>query len=273
MIVCSSYAELALFLERNPKEYAFVPTMGNLHAGHLSLIDTAKQYARHVIVSIFINPVQFGASEDFSIYPRTVDADLDLLRAKDIDMVYVPQINDIYPNTSKMFFDIPHLTQCLCGKSRPHFFNGVILVLLKLYLQIMPKYIVLGEKDYQQYLVVCEMVKSLSLNTTILLSPIFRNQNGLALSSRNGYLSQKDLCRAEQINTVLQNAILSGLEKAVEYAQEYLLPIVDKIDYLEVRSTIDLAPYTHDSSTIYRLFFAGFISGTRLIDNFVIPTF
>lgn len=271
MIVCRTRAELALFFEKNPGEYAFVPTMGNLHAGHLSLIDTARQHAKHVIVSVFVNPAQFGPNEDFATYPRTLEEDLALLKTKSIDVVYIPQVHDIYPGPCKISFDIPHLTQCLCGKSRPHFFNGVMTVLLKFYLQILPRYMVLGEKDYQQYLVVLEMVKSLSLDTVVVSSPIVRNKNGLALSSRNGLLSEADLRRAEQINKALQEATLLGPQSAVKHAHEHLASVVDRIDYIEVRSEIDLKPYSEDVVVGYRMFFAGFISNVRLIDNHSFP--
>jgi pantoate--beta-alanine ligase len=169
--------------------------------------------------------------------------------------------------------DIPHLTQCLCGKSRPHFFNGVMNVLLQFYLQIMPKYMILGEKDYQQFLVVREMAKSLNLGMEVVSSPIVRDSEGLAMSSRNGYLSSNDLIRARQINKILKEGVtLHGVNKILELCTHELSKIVDKIDYIEIRNSDNLALCTEDDQqkNNHRIFFAGFIGKTRLIDNMLI---
>jgi pantoate--beta-alanine ligase len=271
MIVLQNKTELQQFLKANQQQYAFVPTMGNLHAGHLSLIDTARKHSQNVIVSIFVNPTQFSANEDFSTYPRTLEQDLLLLQANNIDAVYIPTIKCIYPTPSKMWFDIPHLTNVLCGKSRPHFFNGVMTVVLKLCLQISPKFLILGEKDYQQFLVVREMVQSIGLEIDVIPSPIVRNQSGLALSSRNSYI--KNIAVAEQINQILLQCVndITTYNKVDLSTTHKKLSQFLEIDYLELRSNDDLLPYTKGMNLQkFRLFFAGKFESVRLIDNIAI---
>lgn len=266
MIICQTRTELKHTLQNH--EYAFVPTMGNLHAGHLSLIDEAKKYSKNVIVSIFVNPAQFAPHEDFSSYPRTLENDIKLLKNSGVEIVYTPQIEEIYPNKTTIKFDIPHLTQCLCGKSRPHFFSGVMAVLLQFYLHIKPQYMILGEKDYQQFLVVKEMAMSLNLEMKVVSSPIIRDSAGLALSSRNSYLSAYDLQRARQINKILtQSNKLQTVDEILKFCTTELNQIVDKIDYLEIRNNnLELA-HIKEKAKNCRIFFAGFIGKTRLIDN------
>jgi pantoate--beta-alanine ligase len=272
MIILKSKVEFEKFLRNHVHDYGFVPTMGNLHAGHLSLIKTAKKYSKHVIVSIFVNPIQFGVNEDFTTYPRTLEQDIAMLESQKIDAVYVPTVECMYPVESKLWLDIPHLTKVLCGRFRPHFFNGVLTVLLKFCLQISPKFIILGEKDYQQFLVVKEMVNSIGFNTEVILSPIIRNQNGLALSSRNSYL--KDTHNAEKINKILFKAMHNIIDTQnvlffLEEAKKELLSFIDDIDYLELRSNFNLEEYSIDKSLKdFRLFFAGKLEKVRLIDNF-----
>lgn len=249
---------------------AFVPTMGNLHDGHLSLIKTAKKYSQNVIVSIFVNPAQFAPNEDFATYPRTLNEDISLLQTvlTENDILYIPTIEDIYPYPSKIWFDIPHLTNCLCGKSRPHFFNGVITVLLKFILQISPTFLILGEKDYQQFLVTSEMVKSIGFQTKVIPSPIIRNQNGLALSSRNTYL--KNLTQAELINKILFEEvwnIKNSKKTDLLYSQTKLSSFCE-IDYLEIRHNQTLELFAEGKNVEdFRLFFAGRFENVRLIDN------
>lgn len=274
MIIIKSKNELLNFLRDNPNDYAFVPTMGALHSGHLSLLDTAKKYSKHIIVSIFVNPTQFSVNEDFSKYPRTIENDIALLENAGVKIVYIPTVECIYPVQSKLWLDIPSLTNVLCGKSRPHFFNGVMTVLLKFFLQINPKFVILGEKDYQQFLVVREMVNSIGLNIQVVPSPIIRNANGLALSSRNVYL--KSLERAEEINKILYT-MARGLrnnhnfEDILSNTKTMLLNNIDEIDYLEVRNNEDLELYCNGRKVMdCRIFFAGKVDGVRLIDNVAI---
>lgn len=269
MKVMKSLQELQSFLKTDGKNIAFVPTMGNLHEGHISLVEAARLHSKNVVVSIFVNPTQFSENEDFSTYPKTLEQDLAKLKNAQVSAVYVPTIQDVYPTKSTIHFDIPHLTKCLCGSSRPHFFNGVITVVLKLLLQVQPKFLILGEKDFQQFLVVKSMVESLSLLVEVISSPIVRNQNGLALSSRNGYFSNLEI--PEKINKILfecvENSTQIGVENALVEARKQFA-LIDEIDYLEVRSSVDLSQYdaTKDLKN-FRLFFAGKVNGVRLIDN------
>jgi pantoate--beta-alanine ligase len=271
MIILKSKVELQKFLRNNSHNYAFVPTMGNLHPGHLSLIQTAKKYSKHVIVSIFVNPTQFGVNEDFTTYPRTLEQDISMLESQAVDTVYVPTLECLYPVESKLWLDIPHLTKVLCGRSRPHFFNGVMTVLLKFCLQISPKFIILGEKDYQQFLVVKEMVMSAGFDTKVIPSPIIRNQSGLALSSRNSYL--KETHNAEKINKILFKAAQDIIDTQnvsfiLEEVKKELLFFIDDIDYLELRSNFNLEEYSGSKNIKdFRLFFAGKLEKIRLIDN------
>ncbi len=267
MIVINSKKKLTEYLSHNAKKYAFIPTMGNLHAGHISLIHTAKKYSKHIIVSIFVNPTQFSATEDFSTYPRTQKVDIQLLEQENIDIAYIPAMEDIFPTPSTIWLDIPHLTNILCGKSRPHFFNGVMTVLLKLFFQINPYFVILGEKDYQQYLIVHEMVASIGIDTQVISSPIIRNQNGLALSSRN--IKLHNVKQAEEINKILfEYAKTITTKEDLESCKNKLLIVVDELDYLEIRHKSDLTKFQNNVNLKdYRLFFAGKINGVRLIDN------
>ena len=269
MKILQKQTELQEFLKKNSQDIAFIPTMGNLHEGHISLIQTAKKYSKNVVFSIFVNPTQFSANEDFLTYPKTLEDDLTKLKNSNILAVYIPTIEDIYPIKPTINFDIPHLTQCLCGISRPHFFNGVITVVLKLLLQINPKFLILGEKDFQQYLVIKEMISSIGLPIQTITSPIIRNKNGLALSSRNGYFSTLEI--PEKINKILfefrekikkNNIETSLLETKKQFT------FLDELEYLEIRSSKDLTLYTNgEQISNFRLFFAGKINNIRLIDN------
>ena len=269
MKVLKSLKELQSFLKVNGTNTSFVPTMGNLHEGHISLVHTAKLHSKNVVVSIFVNPTQFSENEDFSTYPKTLEQDLEKLKNAQVSAVYIPTVQDIYPIKSTIHFDIPHLTKCLCGISRPHFFNGVMTVVLKLLHQVHPQFLILGEKDFQQFLVVKSMVESLSLPVEVIPSPIVRNENGLALSSRNGYFASLEI--PERINKILFECVESshkiGIENALMQAIKQL-SFLDEVDYLEVRSSQDLSPYDiiQDLKN-FRLFFAGKIEGVRLIDN------
>jgi len=269
MKVLKSLQELQLFLKTDGNNIAFIPTMGNLHEGHISLVETARHYSKNVVVSIFVNPTQFSENEDFSTYPKTLEQDFKKLENAQVSAVYVPTIQDIYPIKSTIHFDIPHLTKCLCGVFRPHFFNGVMTAVLKLILQVQPKFLILGEKDFQQFLVVKSMVESLSLPVEVISSPIVRNKNGLALSSRNGYFSSLEI--PERINKILfecvENSHTIGVENALMQAKIHL-EFLDEVDYLEVRSSQDLSMYdTTQDLKNFRLFFAGKVNGVRLIDN------
>jgi len=170
---------------------ALVPTMGNLHKGHLALVKKAQSLADYVVVSIFVNPTQFVVGEDFENYPRTLERDLDYLRHLNVDLVFIPNIPEIYPDTVQLTTDVivPELDAIYCGEYRPGHFKGVATVVCKLFNIIQPDIAVFGEKDYQQLLVIRSLVKNLNLPIRIYSVPTFRETDGLAVSSRNKYLS------------------------------------------------------------------------------------
>ena len=274
MKIFENHTQLKEFLQSNREQISFVPTMGNLHEGHISLVETAKGLSQTVVCSIFVNPTQFSANEDFATYPKTLEKDLQKLEKAGVSAVYIPSVKDIYPTKSTLNFDIPHLTKCLCGISRPHFFNGVMTVVLKFLIQVQPRFLILGEKDFQQFLVVKSMVESIGLPVDVISSPIIRNENGLALSSRNGYFASLKI--PEKINGILfdfaQNVKINGIENAFFEAKKSL-NFLDEIDYLEVRSSADLSLYQGGDFSEYRLFFAGTIDRVRLIDNISLANF
>lgn len=258
------------------KTIGVIPTMGNLHAGHLNLAEKIRNKVDIVIVTIFVNPNQFAAHEDFGSYPRTLEKDLESLKAL-CDIVFIPQITDIYPNKATLMFDIPHLTKCLCGLARPHFFNGVMQVLYRIFNIIKPNVAIFGEKDYQQLLVIKEFVRQLNLNIEIIGQPTVRELNGLAMSSRNGYFNNQ---QKERLGTLYQtlNSLCSAvhvlnsaheIEHEVQKAKQKLITFgFDNIDYLEFRHSDNLQLFNIiDDITQYRVFFAGKFAGVRLIDN------
>ena len=173
---------------------ALVPTMGNLHAGHLSLVDKAKQYADRTVVSIFVNPTQFVQGEDYSLYPRTLEHDMDKLTEIDIDLLFCPDVEKIYPDSMQQQTQItvPVLDSILCGKSRPGHFTGVAIVVTKLLNIVRPDIAVFGEKDYQQLLVIRRLVRDLFFRIEIISMPTVREADGLAMSSRNNYLNSEE---------------------------------------------------------------------------------
>lgn len=258
--------------KQSGRKIGFVPTMGALHEGHLSLVRLAKHHADHVVVSIFINPKQFGPGEDLSNYPRDADGDLKKLAGENADMVYMPGAETLYPPDFRTSVTVSGLPDCLCGLARPGHFQGVTTVVCVLLMQMQPDVAVFGQKDYQQLVIVKQMVRDLCMPVEIIGGPIVRDAHGLALSSRNQYLSQNELAMARTLNTVMDRAIRdvkSGtpVEKALETGQQNLIQNgFSKIDYFEIRSCHDLRlqKQLDDNS---RLFAAANLGKTRLIDN------
>ncbi len=254
---------------------AFVPTMGNLHAGHLSLVKRAKECADKVVVSIYVNPMQFAPTEDFASYPRTVQLDCEKLQAEGVDCVLLPTEAWLYPSGVKetTFVDTPQLGQILCGTSRPTFFKGVATVVLKLFNLVRPQVAIFGEKDYQQSLIIKKMVSDLLLEIQIITMPIFREQDGLAMSSRNQYLTQEERQTAKLLYQVLselsqqiQNQKLADTGLLVNFAKQKLTRLGFEVDYLALRKQEDLtAPGASDTDLI--LLAAAILGKTRLIDN------
>ena len=253
---------------------AFVPTMGNLHDGHLSLVKLAKQHADKVVVSIFVNPLQFGPQEDFATYPKTIADDQQKLAALQVDTLFLPTIETIYPHDliEQTFVEVPGISKDLCGASRPGFFRGIATIVNKLFNIVQPDVAIFGEKDYQQLLVIKKMVVDLSLPIEILSGPIIREANGLAMSSRNNYLSAVDKDKATLLYQTLsrvQQSILTGNTDYHELCQQGLDKLAQQgfhTDYLSVRRQKDLqTPSTNDKNLI--VLGAVYLGKTRLIDN------
>lgn len=265
---------------------ALVPTMGNLHEGHFSLVKLAQAHADKVVVSVFVNPLQFGPNEDFDRYPRTLAADVDALTALGVDVVFAPSVEEVYPEganstpSSEGFLVMPpaSLTETLCGLSRPGHFAGVATIVLKLFNMIQPQLAVFGEKDFQQLAVLKAMVKALNLPIQMLSAPTCRAVDGLALSSRNQYLSGEQRQQAVTIYQVLQSiqqGLLSGFssEGLIEQAEEQLKSSgFDRVDYVAIRDPLSLQPVMHLSEQGAVVLIAAWLGNTRLIDNLVVST-
>ena len=255
------------------KNIAFVPTMGNLHAGHISLLELAKQHGHPVVASIFVNPLQFGASEDFERYPHTLNADCQLLAAAGCDIVFAPDVAEVYPVPQTFTARPPDsLTQDLCGAFRPGHFTGVATVVLKLFNLVQPKTAVFGKKDFQQLLVIRELVRQFNLPIEILAGDTLREASGLAMSSRNGYLSESERVQAAQLQSQLAAivaAIQAGerdFEALCATASRHLKMAGWRVDYVALRDAATLQPPTSGSTRLVVLG-AAWLGATRLIDN------
>lgn len=253
------------------KTIGFVPTMGALHEGHASLIRAAKQACDVVVVSIFVNPTQFGPNEDLAKYPRTFDRDYDLIATNGGDVVFLPDVHDIYPQGYLTKVTVSGLADCLCGASRPGHFDGVATVVTMLLNIVRPDQSFFGEKDYQQVQVIRRIHTDLHLSGEIVPQPTVREADGLALSSRNRYLSVEHRKIAPVLYETLQwigrNRMLHGVAYLVEMGRERILAAgFESIDYLEVRDgrSLELCDHFTDDA---RVFVAARIGGTRLIDN------
>ena len=264
----------------NDARVGFAPTMGNLHAGHISLIDQATQESDRVVASIFVNPMQFGANEDLEAYPRTMAADLEKLEAAGTAAVFTPTIDDIYPEgvDQHTAVEVPGLTDVLCGASRAGHFKGVTTVVSKLFGAVRPDVAVFGAKDLQQVLVIKKMVRDLLLPTDIVTVPTMRETDGLAMSSRNGYLTPAERQLAPRFSQALADCAEaiendhSAVEVSLNTARDALTDHGFKIDYLEARRTFDLSLATKVDEEI-ALFGAVYLGKTRLIDNRVISPY
>lgn len=266
--------ELRGWRKQQTQSIALVPTMGNLHEGHLKLVDLAKRYADKVVVSIFVNPMQFGKNEDLDSYPRTLDADCQALAERGAAAVFAPQVSDIYPRglDVQTVIEVPQISDILCGASRPGHFRGVATIVAKLFNMVQPNFAVFGEKDYQQLQVIRLMVKDLSLPVDIISSPTERAQDGLALSSRNGYLSASERACAPQLYAILQQ-LQAQLQRAgvdvaklLAEAAQQLTAAGFKMDYLELRRQSDLQTADANDQDLV-LLVAAYLGTTRLIDN------
>jgi pantoate--beta-alanine ligase len=252
---------------------ALVPTMGALHAGHMALVEAAKTHADRVIVSIFVNPKQFGPSEDLDAYPRPADADTALLSAAGVDILWMPPVSEVYPQGFATTISVAGLPDRLCGAARPGHFDGVTTVVAKLFLQTRPDLAVFGEKDWQQLAIIRRMTTDLNLGVSIIGLPIQRDADGLALSSRNGYLSASDRANAVALpRALIKAAAAIGQGQQVQAAlaeakNDIMAGGFKSIDYVELVDAESLEPMPILVGKA-RVLAAARIGTTRLIDNF-----
>ncbi|QPK62205.1 pantoate--beta-alanine ligase [Methylomonas sp. LL1] len=251
---------------------AFVPTMGNLHAGHFKLIETARQQADKVVVSIFVNPTQFGPNEDFASYPRTERQDSQNLTARGTDLLFLPSVAEMYPRPSQTRVSVGGLSTLHCGAIRPGHFDGVAMVVCKLLNMVQPDRLLLGEKDFQQLAVIRRMVADLNIPVEIQGVATVREADGLAMSSRNGYLSSQERPLAPLLYQALRtvrDAVLQGSQDyhtLVDQQSRILTQSGFLMDYFQVCRSIDLLPATAEDQDLVILI-AAKLGKTRLIDN------
>lgn len=251
---------------------AFVPTMGNLHDGHIKLVETARHQADKVVVSIFVNPTQFGPNEDFASYPRTESQDQDKLIACGADLLFLPTVEEMYPQPLQTQVSVKNLSILHCGASRPGHFDGVAVVVCKLLNMVQPDLLLLGEKDFQQLAVIRRMVTDLNIPVEIQGVPTVRETDGLAMSSRNGYLSESERQVAPLLYRSLltvRDAILKGPDDyrtIIERQAEVLQRAGFMLDYFQVCRSVDLLPATASDQNLVVLI-AAKLGKTRLIDN------
>lgn len=251
---------------------ALVPTMGNLHAGHLHLVELARQHGQCVVVSIFVNPLQFGANEDLASYPRTLQADCEKLQAAGVDVVFAPSEADMYPQPQTVTVNPPPVANELCGAVRPGHFAGVATVVLKLFNMVQPQVAVFGKKDFQQLAVIRQMTGQLNLPVDIIAGETMRETDGLAMSSRNGYLSAAERLEAPRLYRALKLAAEAveqgeGNFAAVEsQTTQYLTQLGWIVDYISIRASSTLARATTADQELVILG-AARLGRTRLIDN------
>ncbi len=259
-------------LESSP-DIGLVPTMGALHAGHEKLVEIARRESRTVVVSIFVNPIQFGPNEDYARYPRTLERDLEICNRLGADFVFEPSVGEMYPFPQRTFVDVTHLTDQLCGKFRPGHFRGVATVVLKLFNIVRPHRAYFGEKDMQQLAVIRRMVADLNAPVAIVGVATVRETDGLALSSRNKYLDPEQRAAAPLLYRALQEAasrIRQGEQdssKARDAAAAVLAnsPVI-RVEYLEIVDPDELQPVSTIRGPV-RIAAAIWMGSTRLIDN------
>jgi pantoate--beta-alanine ligase len=254
---------------------ALVPTMGALHEGHLSLVALAKSKGDRVVVSIFVNPIQFGPREDFGRYPRDEQGDVEKLGKAGADLVFAPDVGEMYPQGFSTQVKVGDLTEDLCGAARPNHFDGVATVVAKLLLQCAPDLAIFGEKDYQQLLVIKRLVRDLNIPVEIVGAPIVREQDGLALSSRNVYLSASERRIAPLLYRTISEVAADlakgrGCDDAVVAARFKLDAAGFRVDYVAVRDPDTLKPLSGPVKRA-RVLAAAHLGKTRLIDNVPAP--
>jgi len=261
------------------RKVAFVPTMGALHEGHLSLVRRARDLGDLTVVSIFVNPRQFGPAEDFGRYPRDVARDMDLCIQEGVDYLFCPESEDMYPGGFRTAVEVEGLSAVFEGASRPGFFRGVCTVVLKLFNIVRPHFAVFGEKDAQQALIVRSMVRDLNLDVELVVEPTVRENDGLALSSRNAYLSPAERQAATSLHRALscgkrlveQEAIVDGTRIEGEMRRELEAEPLVRVDYVAAVDPDCLERRDHFEGRIL-LLVAAWVGETRLIDNMTVQT-
>ena len=272
--LCFELAEI----RKSKKKISLVPTMGNLHEGHLSLIKYAQNISDYTVVSIFVNPTQFVVGEDFDEYPRTLDSDIESISKLNVDLVFMPDTEEIYPVNDQASIEVPvsELESIHCGKYRPGHFRGVATVVSKLFDMVKPDIAIFGEKDYQQLLIIRSLVKSLFLPIEIIGLPTVREKSGLAMSSRNNYLSQSDRQRAPMLQECIKTTIKSIKNGVIDYvylekeAKFFLEKAGFKIDYYSICALDTLRAPINENLVILA---AVWLGKTRLIDNARVHTY
>ncbi len=262
-------------LRARGRKIGFVPTMGALHEGHLSLVRKARRENPVVVVSIFVNPLQFGPKEDLRRYPRTLGQDRKMLQKAKVDYLFMPNISALYPPGYQTFVEVPQLAGGLCGKFRPGHFRGVATVVTKLFNLVRPHRAYFGLKDYQQAQIIKRLARDLDFDLKVRLLPLIRDKKGMAMSSRNAYLSPKEKARALAISCALawaKSEIRKGnqnLKTLLSGVRGRLRPNLSRLDYVEFVEPESLQPVKSIKGRVV-LAVAGWVGKTRLIDNVII---
>jgi pantoate--beta-alanine ligase len=279
MKICNSVEEMRAALRHakgSTQRIGFVATMGALHEGHLSLVRAAKAQADVVVASIFVNPTQFGPNEDFSRYPRTFESDCQMLNQEGVDLLFAPSVEDMYPTGAVTYVTVEDLSERLCGKSRPGHFRGVTTVVSKLFNIIGPDLAFFGQKDAAQAAIIRRMVRDLNFPVKVVVSPIVREPDGLAMSSRNAYLDA-----GQRKSALVLSRALSRVKAAFDKGEQTAAKLIDvgirvlksepgaQLDYLEIvdPETLEPVEFVRGSALVA---VAAFVGTTRLIDNVVL---
>ncbi len=262
--------------KREGKRVGFVPTMGYLHEGHLRLVDLCRERADYCAVSVFVNPAQFGPGEDYERYPRDLERDRRLLEARGVDLLFAPSVEEMYPEPPLIRFQIEKLADHLCGPRRPGHFPGVLLVVTKLFHILEPDVAVFGQKDLQQLVIVKRLVRDLNFPVEIVAGPTVREPDGLAMSSRNEYLSPKEREKATVLYRALQRAkaLVEGGERSAAAVLAAMRDVIERVegvrlDYVEAVELETLQPVERLEGRV-ALAVAAFVGPARLIDNLVL---
>ncbi|MFH1541012.1 MAG: pantoate--beta-alanine ligase [Elusimicrobiota bacterium] len=263
-------------LKQHNKKIGFVPTMGALHQGHISLIRRAKKETDIVVVSIFVNPTQFNKNEDFNKYPKPIKKDIALCKNENVDLVFIPKMSLVYTENYLTYITVEKLSDIMCGKFRAGHFRGVTTIVAKLFNIVQPDRAYFGLKDFQQSVIIKKMVSDLNFPVKIITCPTIREKNGLAISSRNIYLTELEKKKALIISSALQEAKnlikykkVKSVEEIIFKMRKMILPNVDKIDYIDIRDAHMLGEIKKiDKKVIIAV--AVFVGKTRLIDNIIV---